>query len=170
MDIYPGFHMSDSDSNGSVEKIKALLAMMQENDIVELELEEGDFSVALRKQGAFCAPAMAPAPAMMPMAVSAPSAPMAAAPASGAAVEIDPGLHQIKSPIVGTFYRTPSPEAAPFVQEGDIVRKDSVICIIEAMKIMNEVRAEIDGKIEKVLVESGEPVEYGQPLFLIRKG
>ena len=161
--------MSDSDSNGSVEKIKALLAMMQENDIVELELEEGDFSIALRKQGAFCAPAMAPAPAMMPVPAAAPVVSAAPAPA-GAQAETDPTLHQVKSPIVGTFYRTPSPEAPPFVQEGDAVRKDSVVCIIEAMKIMNEVRAEIDGKIEKVLVESGEPVEYGQPLFLVRRG
>ncbi len=83
--------------------------------------------------------------------------------------EGDPGLRQIKSPIVGTFYRSPAPEAPAFVQEGDTVKKDTVVCIIEAMKIMNEIRAEADGKIEQVLVESGEPVEYGQPLFLIRK-
>lgn len=151
--------------SSSIEKIQALLAMMNENEIVELELEEGDFSVALRKQGAFVStmPAM---PAMMP----APAAPAQAAPAQAAAPAVDdPSLVTVKSPIVGTFYRTPSPEAAPFVQEGDAVRKDTVVCIIEAMKIMNEIRAEIDGKIEKVLVEGGEPVEYGQPLFLVRK-
>jgi acetyl-CoA carboxylase biotin carboxyl carrier protein len=85
------------------------------------------------------------------------------------AAAVDPDLFTIKSPIVGTFYRAPSPEAAPFVQEGDVVRKDSVVCIIEAMKIMNEIRAEVDGRIEKVLVEGGEPVEYGQPLFLVKK-
>ncbi len=154
--------------SSSIEKISALLSMMKDNDIVELELEEGDFSVALRKQGAFMASAPA-APVMMP----APAVPQAAAPAPApAAAPVpanDPGLVTVKSPIVGTFYRTPSPEASPFVQEGDAVRKDSVVCIIEAMKIMNEIRAEVDGAIEKVLVESGEPVEYGQPLFLVRK-
>ncbi len=155
----------------SIEKINALLAMMKENDIVELELEEGEFSVALRKQGAFVPPAMQ---AMQPMgmAMPAPAAPApapvaAAAPAAVAAQ--DPSLTPIKSPIVGTFYRAPSPEAPPFAEEGTVIRKDSVVCIIEAMKIMNEIRAEIDGKIEKVLVESGEPVEYGQPLFLVRR-
>ncbi len=145
--------------------------MMKDNDIVELELEEGEFSVALRKQGAFAPTAMPgmtmAAPMAMPMAAPAPAA---GAPAPAENPADDPGLIQIKSPIVGTFYRTPSPEAPPFVQEGDAVKKDSVVCIIEAMKIMNEIRAEADGKIERVLVESGEPVEYGQPLFLIRKG
>ncbi|MDR1744705.1 MAG: acetyl-CoA carboxylase biotin carboxyl carrier protein [Planctomycetota bacterium] len=151
--------------SSSIEKINALLAMMKDNDVVELELEEGDFSVALRKQGAFMAAAPA-APVMMPAPAvpqAAPAAPAAPAPAN------DPGLFTLKSPIVGTFYRTSSPEASPFVQEGDAVRKDTVVCIVEAMKIMNEIRAEVDGAIEKVLVESGEPIEYGQPLFLIRK-
>jgi acetyl-CoA carboxylase biotin carboxyl carrier protein len=155
----------------SIEKISALLEMMKDNDIVELELEEGDFSVALRKQGAFvpAMPQMAAMPAMQP--VMPQSAPVASAPAAAPAAPAadDPGLAPIKSPIVGTFYRAPSPEAPAFVQEGDTVKKDTVVCIIEAMKIMNEIRAEADGKIEKVLVESGEPVEYGQPLFLIRK-
>ncbi len=155
----------------SIEKINALLAMMKDNDIVELELEEGEFSIALRKQGAFVPQGV---PMAMNMAMPAPMAPpaaMPAAPASAASgqADADPGLLQIKSPIVGTFYRTPGPEQPPFVQEGDTVRKDSVVCIIEAMKIMNEIRAELDGKIEKVLVESGEPVEYGQPLFLVRR-
>ena len=156
--------------SSSIEKISALLEMMKENDIVELELEEGEFSVALRKQGAFVAQAMAsmPMPAMMP-AAPVPAAPVAAPAAPAAGAVDDPGLIQVKSPIVGTFYRAPSPEAPPFVQDGDAVRKDSVVCIIEAMKIMNEIRAEADGKIERVLVESGEPVEYGQPLFLLRK-
>ncbi|MCD8351708.1 MAG: acetyl-CoA carboxylase biotin carboxyl carrier protein [Planctomycetaceae bacterium] len=152
----------------SIEKIRALLALMQENDIVELELEEGEFSVALRKQGAFVAQAMGQVQTVMAPAPAA--APASASAAAAAPVVDDPGLEPIKSPIVGTFYRAPSPESAPYVQQGDTVRKDTVICIIEAMKIMNEIRAEADGVIEKVLVESGEPVEYGQPLFLIRRG
>lgn len=154
--------------SSSLETINALLAMMKENDIVELELEEGDFSIALRKQGAFCAPAMPPMPGMM-----APMAPVMTAPVAvampAASGDADPGLTQVKSPVVGTFYRGPAPESPPFVQEGDTVRKDSVVCIIEAMKIMNEIRAETDGVIERVLVEGGEPVEYGQSLFLVRR-
>ncbi|MCD8139429.1 MAG: acetyl-CoA carboxylase biotin carboxyl carrier protein [Planctomycetaceae bacterium] len=151
----------------SIEKISALLALMKENDIVELELEEGEFSVALRKQGAFVAQAMGQVQTVM---APAPAPAQGGVPAAAAPAVDDPGLEPIKSPIVGTFYRAPSPESAPYVQQGDTVRKDSVICIIEAMKIMNEIRAEADGVIEKVLVESGEPVEYGQPLFLIRRG
>lgn len=153
--------------SSSLETINALLAMMKENDIVELELEEGDFSIALRKQGAFCAPAMPPMPGMMAPMMAAPAPVAAAAPAASG--DTDPGLTQVKSPIVGTFYRGPAPESPPFVREGDTVRKDSVVCIIEAMKIMNEIRAETDGVIERVLVEGGEPVEYGQPLFLVRR-
>lgn len=156
----------------SVDKISELLALMKEYDIVELELEEGDFSVALRKQGAFVPPysaAAAPAPVPVAQAAPPPAAVAAEQPAAGAAPAADSGLAQIKSPIVGTFYRASSPDAPPFVEEGAKVAKDSVVCIIEAMKIMNEIKAETDGVIEKVLVESGEPVEYGQPLFLIRK-
>ncbi len=164
----------------TLEKIGALLTMMKENDIVELELQEGEFSVALRKQGAFPLPPAHPMsgmpgmmamPGMPGMGGMLPPAPAPApAPQPAAPKPDDPSLIPVKSPIVGTFYRSPSPESAPFVQEGDAVRKDSVVCIIEAMKIMNEIRAEVDGRIEKVLVESGEPVEYGQPLFLLRKG
>lgn len=76
-------------------------------------------------------------------------------------------LYKISSPMVGVFYRAPSPEASPFVEEGDTVDKEDVVCIIEAMKIMNEIKAEVKGKIKKILVENGEPVEYGQPLFLV---
>ncbi|MCC8179486.1 MAG: acetyl-CoA carboxylase biotin carboxyl carrier protein [Planctomycetes bacterium] len=151
----------------SIEKIKALLAMMQDNDIVELELEEGEFSIALRKQGAFTPP-MQQAQMAMPVAPQ----PVAQAQPAGqpaAAQAVDDSLVQIKSPIVGTFYRAPAPEQAPFVEEGAAVRKDSVICIIEAMKIMNEIKAEMEGVIEKVLVESVDPVEYCQPLFLLRR-
>ena len=79
------------------------------------------------------------------------------------------GLTPIKSPIVGTFYASPSPDSAPFVAAGDKVSSDTIVCIIEAMKIMNEIKAEVAGTIEKVLIENGEPVEYGQPLFLVRK-
>lgn len=147
----------------SVEKIKSLLELMRDNDLVELKLREGDFKVVLRKPGAVIAqPAIISAGAPIAAPAATPAAPVkGAAPAEG-------GLVPIKSPIVGTFYRSPTPEAQPFVNEGSRVSKDTVVCIIEAMKIMNEIRAELSGTIEKVLVENGEPVEYGQPLYLVR--
>ncbi|SHE45677.1 biotin carboxyl carrier protein [Seinonella peptonophila] len=80
----------------------------------------------------------------------------------------DAGLHKIESPMVGTFYRSPSPDADPYVQEGNTVSVDSVVCIVEAMKLMNEIEAEVNGTIEKILVKNGELVEFGQPLFLVR--
>ena len=151
----------------SVDKISQLLSLMKEFDIVEMELEEGDFSVALRKQGAFLSSGqpVAAQPAAFAPALQAAVPAAAPVPASNAP---DPGLVQIKSPIVGTFYRAPTPEAPNFVEVGDKVSKGTVLCIIEAMKIMNEIKAEADGVIEKVLVESGEPVEYGQALFLLK--
>lgn len=157
------------DMDGSIEKISALLEMMKDNDVVELELQEGEFSVCLRKQGAFAPVAPAPAAHVAPAAPAAPVAAAPVAPAVTPAAADDPSLTPIKSPIVGTFYRSSSPEANPYVEQGSQVSKSTVVCIIEAMKIMNEIKAEIDGTIEKVLVESGEPVEYGQPLFLVRR-
>ncbi|MDR2392331.1 MAG: acetyl-CoA carboxylase biotin carboxyl carrier protein [Planctomycetota bacterium] len=145
----------------SIEKIKALLDLMRENDVIGLKLTEGDFSVAIRKPGA----GVVSAPAVPPVAV-----PAAPKPETGARTDGEAGLEPIPSPIVGTFYRGPSPDAPPYVSEGDRIRKDSVVCIIEAMKIMNEIKAGLDGNIKRVLVESGEPVEYGQPLFIVRRG
>ena len=153
----------------SIDKIKALLELMRENEVVELELEEGDFRVALRKPGAFVAAGIPAAAMPAPFPVAQPAAPAAPIQAVSAAPSADEaGLVPIKSPIVGTFYRSPAPEAPPFVQEDAKVTKDTVVCIIEAMKIMNEIKAEVAGKIVRVLVESGEPVEYGQPLFMVR--
>jgi acetyl-CoA carboxylase biotin carboxyl carrier protein len=144
----------------SIDRIKDLLALMRDNDLAELELREGEFRVALRRQTTIAAPALPPPPAIAP----------AAAPAAPSAGGLDAtGLEPIKSPIVGTIYRGPTPDAPPFVNEGDAGEKNTVVCIIEAMKIMNEIKAGVDGRIERVLVESGEPVEYGQPLFLVRR-
>ena len=146
----------------SLEKVKALMELMNEHEFASLELEEGDFSIKLEKYpaGGACAPVMMPA-APLP----------AAAPATAAkGDDIDmAGLVPVKSPIVGTFYASPSPDSAPFVSAGDKVSPDTIVCIIEAMKIMNEIKAEVAGTVEKVLIENGEPVEYGQPLFLVRK-
>ena len=86
-----------------------------------------------------------------------------------AAQEVQANMHEVRSPIVGTFYRAPAPDADPYVQVGDIVSPGSVLCIVEAMKLMNEIESDISGKIVKILVENGKPVEYNQPLFLIQK-
>lgn len=147
-----------------MEKIRGLLEMMKEFELVELDLEEENFAVSLKKAGANYVPA--------PMAMPTMAAPAAVASAVGAAsrpAEDTSGLTPIKSPIVGTFYRSPSPDSDAFVSEGASVDGNTIVCIIEAMKIMNEIKAEISGTIEKVLVKNGEPVEYGQPLFLVRE-
>ena len=148
----------------SIEKIGKLLEMMNENDLVELELEEGDFKVKLKKPG--CNIVAAPA---MPMSAAMPVAAPAALADSAAAEDDISGLTPILSPIVGTFYSAPSPDADPFVSLGSQVNDETVVCIVEAMKIMNEVKAELSGTVEKILVKNGEPVEYGQPLFLIKE-
>lgn len=149
----------------SVEKIRELLELMNENDLVEMEVEEDAFKVKLRKPQAV-APMMTAA--AMPMATApAAAAPGSAAPAAPKA-EDDPSLTPITSPIVGTFYRASSPEADVFVEPGTTVTSDTVVCIVEAMKIMNEIKAGLKGEIVKILVENGEPVEYGQTLFLAR--
>ena len=146
------------------DKIKELVEMMQDFDLTEIEIKDGDQEVKLRK--GFCGAEMPMAPvgalAMNPQAL-APAAGEAQAP------ERDPSIQEFKSPMVGTFYRAPSPESPPYVTEGDKANADTILCIIEAMKVMNEIRAEVSGEIVETLVENGEAVEFGQPLFLIRR-
>lgn len=151
--------------------IKAIVDLMKKNSISEFELEKQEFKIRLKRTangGGHAAtedaptpiylPVGTPIPGQMPMAAGAPAA------ASGAASnEIE-----IKSPMVGTFYRAPSPEAANYVEIGAEVHSDTVVCIIEAMKVMNEIKAEVRGVITQLLVENAKPVEFGQPLFKIR--
>lgn len=165
----------------NMEELRELIALLRENGLAELELEREDFRVRLRREGLVAAPqvqyaapvAANPAPAppvqLAPAANPAP-APTAAHPGADAATEAsqDQDLHIIPSPIVGTFYRSASPTADPFVKIGSNVEPDSVVCIIEAMKLMNEIQAEATGEVVKIYVENGQPVEYGQPLFGIR--
>jgi acetyl-CoA carboxylase biotin carboxyl carrier protein len=150
--------------------IKAIIDLMKKNSITEFELEEKDSKLRLKRGlgGALPAassedslPVAMPAPFVQPMAVSA--APIATAPASVATGEIE-----IKSPMIGTFYRSPSPESGSYVDSGSEVNAESVVCIIEAMKVMNEIKSEVKGIITSVLVENGKPVEFGQPLFRVR--
>ena len=152
-------------------KIRELVEMMQEFDLMEVEVKDGEREIRIRK-GREEPPPAAYGPPVAYAAAAAPQNPGAAAPPSEAGPETsaakDPDLVEFKSPMVGTFYRAPSPESPPYVTEGDRVNKDTVLCIIEAMKVMNEIKAEMNGEIVEILVENGEAVEFGQPLFLIR--
>ncbi len=146
-------------------KLKTLIDLVSESDISELEITEGDDKVKIVKASA-AAPAPAPATYAAPP-VSAPPAPaLAAAPAAPAKAEVPEG-DLVSSPMVGTFYRAPSPGASPFVEVGQTVKEGQPLCIIEAMKLLNEIEAEKSGVIREILVENGEPVEFGQPLFVI---
>ena len=151
--------------------IKAIIDLMKKNSITEFELEQQDSKLRLKRglNGGYPAQSddsvpMIPAAAPIAMPIAAPA--LAAVPAAPAVVvtgEID-----IKSPMIGTFYRTPSPESAAYVEVGSEVNLETVVCIIEAMKVMNEIKAEVKGIVTQVLVESGKPVEFGQPLFKVR--
>jgi acetyl-CoA carboxylase biotin carboxyl carrier protein len=144
-------------------KLKKLIDLVQESGIAELEITEGEEKVKIVRGGQVeVVPVSAPAP-VVASAASAP-APVAAAP--GAATPAASEGHAVKSPMVGTFYRAPSPDAKPFVEIGDTVKSGQTVCIIEAMKLMNEIEADRDGIVKAILVENGQPVEYGEPLIV----
>jgi acetyl-CoA carboxylase biotin carboxyl carrier protein len=160
-----------------LEEIKSLIALVSKEAFAEFEFEAGALKFRIRKDSA-TAPVVvaAPAPVMaapvfgspvahVPAQTVAPAAPAAPAPA-----EDETGIHYITSPIVGTFYRSSNPTAAPFVQPGDRVRPGQTLCIVEAMKLMNEIECDVAGEVVKVLVENGQPVEYGERLFAIKVG
>lgn len=159
----------------NMDELRELIALLHDNGLAELELERDNFRVRLRREGAYT-PSSYPTEVAAPAgAVSRPqvAAPVTSSPAHpGAQAETaaseDQDLHIIPSPIVGTFYRSASPTADPFVKIGSNVEPESVVCIIEAMKLMNEIQAEIGGEVAKIYVENGQPVEYGQPLFGIK--
>jgi acetyl-CoA carboxylase biotin carboxyl carrier protein len=150
-------------------KLKKLIDLVQESGIGELEITEGEERVRIARGGAVTvAPPAAAAPAAA-AAAPASRSPVGAAPPAPAAAEAPPGVegHVVKSPMVGTFYRAPSPDAKPFVEVGGSVKEGEPICVIEAMKLMNEIEADASGTIKAILVENGQPVEYGQALFII---
>ena len=159
-------------------ELKELIEFLKEQEIVEFEMERGDFKVKIRRAGdpptthvvpdsRYFVHAAAPADAAI---VS--SAPAAPPPAKPPVIAVEPapeeGLHMVKSPIVGTFYESPSPGSPPFVKVGDMVEAGQVLCIVEAMKLMNEIEADASGEIVKRLANNGQPIEYGQELFVIR--
>jgi acetyl-CoA carboxylase biotin carboxyl carrier protein len=148
--------------------IKAIIDLMKKNSITEFELEEKDSKLRLKRGINGGGPAaQADDVPQMPMSAPQPSLP-AAAPATAGLPAANTGEIDVRSPMIGTFYRSPSPEAATYVEIGTEVNADTVVCIIEAMKVMNEIKAEVKGFITQNLVENGKPVEFGQPLFKVR--
>jgi acetyl-CoA carboxylase biotin carboxyl carrier protein len=160
----------------TVEEIRQLINLAAETGVAELEVQRGENRVRIRRAGFSGAHeivvAPAAAPVAMPAVVAAPAAPAgtaaAEAPAHDKTPRPDPNLTLVKSPIVGTFYEGPSPDAPPFVKPGERVQPGKVLCIIESMKLMNEIEAEVSGIVESKLVINGQPVEYGEALFAIR--
>lgn len=152
-----------------IDQIEKLVELMNDSDLSCMEIEEETFRIRLAREKEIVAVhggggggAAAPLPA---------AAPAAPAPTGGAATPEpeEKGITYVKSPMVGTFYRAPSPESPPFVEEGGKIKNDSVVCIIEAMKVMNEIQSEVSGKVIEVLVENGEPVEFGQALMKVKE-
>ena len=156
----------------NLKELRELIEFLKEQDIAEFELERGDVKVRIKRGAplaALAAPIHNPAPQTAASPSSNPGQSSAEIPASAKpSAPADEGLHVVKSPIVGTFYESPSPGAPPFVKPGDKVEAGQVLCIIEAMKLMNEIEADLGGEIVKRLVNNGQPVEYGQPLFSVR--
>ena len=151
-------------------KIKQVVDLMKKSDLSEFEIQDQEFKLRIKRDLPGRVPAPAPAPAA-PAPVTAAPAAVAAAPAPVAAAPVaDPNGKVITSPMVGTFYATPSPDSPNFVAVGSPVKADSVVCIIEAMKVMNEIQSELSGTIVECLVASGTSVEFGQPLFRVKVG
>jgi len=154
-----------------IDQIEKLVELMKDSDLSCMEVEEETFRIRLAREkeivavhggGGTSAPAALPSPA-------APANPSGGGETAAPEPE-EKGIVYVKSPMVGTFYRAPSPESPPFVEEGGKVKTESVVCIIEAMKVMNEIQAEVSGKIVEILIENGEPVEFGQALMKVKEG
>jgi len=141
-------------------KLKKLIDLVQESGIAELEVTEGEEKVRIARTNA------GSPQVYMPQPMQAAAAPVAAA-AAAPTVAAEPAGHTLKAPMVGTFYRSPSPGSPPFVEVGQSVSKGQTLCIIEAMKLLNEIESDVSGTVKAVLTENGQPVEYGQPLFVI---
>jgi len=149
-------------------KLKTLIDLVAESDIAELEVTEGESKVRIVKSSANPQGQMMMVPQQAVQHYAAPAQQAAApAPAAAPAVAAEPTGHVVKSPMVGTFYRSSAPGAAAFVEVGQSIKQGDTLCIIEAMKLLNEIDADVAGTITKILVENGQPVEFGQPLFVI---
>ncbi len=155
-----------------IDDLKKLIDFLKAHQVAEFDLDRGDLKIRLKFHEQQAAAAnlgdLARLLATAPPPAAHAAAPAAAAPAAAPAADPDAGLHIVKSPIVGTYYGSPSPGSAPFVSPGDHVAKGQVICIVEAMKLMNEIESDAAGEVVKCLVTNGQPIEFGQPLFTIR--
>ena len=158
-------------------ELRELIEFLKEQEIVEFEMERGDFKVKVKRAGAETHVShvvpdsryfVHAAPSAAAPEASQAAAPAASAPAKPAKEAVEEGLHSVKSPIVGTYYESPSPGSPPFVKVGDTVEAGQILCIVEAMKLMNEIEADAAGEIVKMLAKNGQPIEYGQELFVIR--
>ncbi|MFN6964973.1 MAG: acetyl-CoA carboxylase biotin carboxyl carrier protein [Pyrinomonadaceae bacterium] len=154
-----------------MDELRELANLVNEHGFTDFEFENENIRVRLSKMTAAPVVQSQPVYAAPPQAsaVQPAQGPVSAAPAGEPAADDDAGLHKITSPIVGTFYRAPGPDKEPYVKEGSKVTPDSVVCIVEAMKLMNEIQAEVSGEIVKIYAENGQPVEFGQPLFGVKK-
>ena len=147
-----------------IRKIKKLIELLDESGVAEIEIHEGEESVRISRHSP--APAMMPAQEYAMMQAPAPAAPAAAEIPAPAVAEAPTG-HEVKAPMVGTYYSAPSPGAAPFIEVGQHVNKGDTICIIEAMKLLNQIEADVSGTVKSICVENGEPLEYGQTICII---
>ncbi len=152
-----------------IKNIKSLIRMVTQTDITEFELESDGEKLVIRRGSEVVTTSMpmTPMPVAAPAVATSPVAPAAAPEAPAEAAAVEDGLEEVTSPIVGTFYRSPSPESDAYVEVGSVVEKGQTLCIVEAMKLMNEIEAEYKCKVVKILKENAEPVEYGDPLFLV---
>jgi len=152
----------------NIKEIKELLDLMQEHQIASLEFEKGDVKLKLNKNvgsvASMEAPRMMAMPAQQPSS-AAPAASAAAAPATAS----DPNVVAVKSPMVGTYYSSPAPDQPQYVKVGQSIKAGDVLCIVEAMKLMNEIKAEFSGTIVEILIENGQPIEYDQPIVKVKK-
>ncbi|MEO8233215.1 MAG: acetyl-CoA carboxylase biotin carboxyl carrier protein [Ignavibacteriota bacterium] len=147
--------------------IKKLIKILESSEVTDLEFEENGTRIKLAKKVRVAQAISFPQAAAVP--VNPQTSDSVSKTEEKKSVDENAGLHEIKSPIVGTFYRAPAPDADSYVQVGDDISSGTVLCIVEAMKLMNEIESDVSGKIVKILVDSGKPVEYNQPLFLIQK-
>lgn len=162
--------LKDVKSRIDLAEIKRLIHIIEKSPITEFELVDKDLRIRISKNGSDTQ-AVLTGPQTVPVAVPAPAAVSASAPLPeaqpSAAEKPKTGVVEVTAPMVGTFYRAPSPDAEPYVRIGDTVEKGSILCIVEAMKIMNEIEAEVSGKIAEILIENAQPLEYGQVMFRI---
>ena len=161
--------MSESRGNDifDVRRIRRLVELMHDNELTEMDLHQDEMRIRLRREKEVVAVAPIAAVAPVAAAPAAPAAPAASAASAEAAAADGPNIALIKSPMVGTFYTTPNPDSPAFVSVGDSVGLETPVCIVEAMKVFNEIQAEVAGKIVSILVKNGDPVEFDQPLFKV---